>query len=69
MCFRNEQYFATKYLYIAVLAVHKDRVYEASINSEKEKKANETAVLDEFSATIMVNLHSQIRHCLSFVLL
>ncbi|CAF0852626.1 unnamed protein product [Adineta ricciae] len=57
ICFKNEQYFATKYLYIGVLAVHKDRVYEASVNSEKEKRANETAVLDEFSTTIMTSLN------------
>ncbi|CAF2499512.1 unnamed protein product [Rotaria sp. Silwood2] len=36
-----------------VLAIHKDRVLEATINAVNEKKANETAVIEEFSTNAM----------------
>ncbi|UJR30932.1 hypothetical protein I4U23_018444 [Adineta vaga] len=56
LCFKNEQYFTTKTIYIGVLAVHKDLLVEANINTEKENKDNETEAIEEFSATAMKSL-------------
>ncbi|CAF3468676.1 unnamed protein product [Rotaria sp. Silwood1] len=39
-----------------VLAIHKDRILEASINTANEKKANETAIIEEFSTNTMQSL-------------
>ena len=55
MCFKNDQYFTTKVIYIGVLAVHRDILLEANINAAEEKKKNDTAVVEEFSTAVMVN--------------
>jgi len=54
LCFKNEQYFTTKIIYIAVLAVHSDLLSAANVNSAEENKNKGTAAIEEFSATAMV---------------
>ncbi|CAF1592331.1 unnamed protein product [Rotaria magnacalcarata] len=58
MCFKNEEYFAAKTLYLAVLAVHQDFISEASIEVADEKIANATSFLDEFSTGVMSSLNT-----------
>ncbi|CAF4647358.1 unnamed protein product [Rotaria socialis] len=58
MCFKNEEYFAAKTLYLAVLAVHQDFISEASVDVADEKKANATSFLDEFSTSVMSSLNN-----------
>lgn len=54
LCFKNEQYFTAKIIYIGVLAVHTDLLPEANIVAVEEKKNNDSAVIDDFTARAMV---------------
>ena len=56
MCFKNEQYFTTKLLYIGVLAIHHDLLPEANIYAVDEKKNNDSAVITEFSMNMIVRV-------------
>ncbi len=55
ICFRNQQYFARKILYIGVLAVHIDRLMESTVKRIRGD-VNVTAKIDEFSQRALVNI-------------
>jgi hypothetical protein len=55
LCFKNEQYFTSKIIYIGVLSIHSDLLAEANYNTAQEKKANDSAAVEEFSSAVKVN--------------
>lgn len=55
ICFKNERYFTSKVLYIAVLATHMDRVLESAAQAILKERNNETVIIDTFSKKAMVD--------------
>ena len=63
ICFKNDQYFTKKFIYIGVIALHSDFLPEANVDLTNENKNNMTALMNNFSVNAMVhtliNLYSR----------